>query len=161
MKEAVAALWGITRKEVDDYKEEVGQLPLVEVHIAIGGEYVYTYTWREHLQRFGTDMGRKMLGEEIWIDQLFETEEWSDGDHIVISDVRFDNEAVALKRIGGWIIKVIRPNLVDDDEHESENGIDPEHIDYVIINDGRLDDLRQDVNEVLTDIRIRSTRADS
>jgi hypothetical protein len=161
MKEAVAALWGITRKEVDDYKEEPGEIPLVEVHITISDKYVYTYTWREHLQRFGTNMGRRVLGEEIWIDQLFEGQNWSDGDHIVISDVRFDNEAEALKRVGGWIIQVVRPDLVDDDEHESEDGIDPDNIDYVIINDDSLEHLQECVDEVLTDIRTRRDDADS
>lgn len=46
------------------------------------------------LQRFGTEAGREMFGDNIWIDYLFDS--LPDGSKVVIPDVRYPNEADAI-----------------------------------------------------------------
>ena len=55
-------------------------------------------TPRMILQMIGTEFGRDMLGENIWIESL---KKRSENKNIVISDVRFVNEAEDIKNSGG------------------------------------------------------------
>lgn len=54
---------------------------------------------------------------------------------VVVTDVRYPNEAKAIHKAGGIVVQVIRPFFVFDveqDLHESEQGIWPEHPDHII-----------------------------
>jgi hypothetical protein len=65
------------------------------------------------------------------------------GRSVVVTDVRFPDEAAAIRAAGGVIVEVRRPGLPDDDGHVSEHawrGIEPR---FVIENSGTLDDLRE------------------
>lgn len=103
---------------------------------------------RELLQTLGTDWGRKMIHANLWIvvalNKIGEIKE--EGGDVVVTDVRFDNEATALTLAGADIWQVNRPGIVDVAEHESENGISPELIDVVIKNDASVAYLRERVN---------------
>lgn len=102
---------------------------------------------RELLQTLGTDWGRKMIHENIWVivamNKVAEITEA--GGKAVITDVRFDNEAIAVKLAGGSVWRVDRPcdNSCGHKErcHASENGVSPELVDVVVTNDSTLDDL--------------------
>lgn len=61
----------------------------------------------------------------------------------VITDVRFPNEAEAIRKAGGKIVKVFRPsysNVVD--AHASEAHIDEIEADFYVLNDASLLELR-------------------
>ncbi len=117
---------------------------------------------REFLQKFGTEMCRNALpqilpnldlGESgiIWIKLMTNFIECHPDDNICIEDVRFDDEARAIKNRGGFIIRVDRPGRPDDEysEHVSEAGVDPSLIDTTIYNDGSVDDLTDAVRTVI------------
>jgi hypothetical protein len=100
-------------------------------------------------QTLGTEWGRKMVDEQIWLkiaQQKFNrvnTTAQMDGGRIIglgmiIPDVRFDNEAQWIKDAGGLLLQVDRPGqeIISEDSHASEAGIDPALIDAVITNDG-------------------------
>jgi hypothetical protein len=85
---------------------------------------------REFLQKMGTEMFRDILKlvipnmkiNSIWVDLFrLEYEENLKDKNVVISDLRFLDEAIAIKQLGGIIIRVIRNNKIS-----SENG--KEHI---------------------------------
>lgn len=60
----------------------------------------------------------------------------------VIPDVRFPDEAEAIKREGGTVIKVVRPGLERPaDGHASETSVDEVVEDHLVQNDGTLGDL--------------------
>ena len=61
--------------------------------------------------------------------------------HVVFDDVRFENEARLIRELGGMIVHLRRPGLVDDD-HASECGIGIADNDVVIANDGDVATLR-------------------
>lgn len=98
---------------------------------------------RELLQLLGTDFGRKMVKESLWVDRAMGAA--SECEKAVIADVRFDNEAEAVKDRGGVIWEVRRPTkscLVGASAaHESEAGVSRMFIDLFLPNDGTLEDL--------------------
>jgi hypothetical protein len=65
----------------------------------------------------------------------------------LLSDVRFENKAQMIKRNGGVIWHIERKNhpFAVNTGHESEHGIDGRYIDWVIHNDGDMDQLRAEV----------------
>ena len=85
---------------------------------------------RQLLQRLGTEGGRVALGEDIWVKTLFNSPH---GARIVISDVRFENEANEIRRRGGKVIRIIRPGVGPVNDHASDK-IDFE-ADYTLTND--------------------------
>lgn len=104
---------------------------------------------RRLLQRLGTEAGRKILGQNVWVDPVMEdiSNNFRDGlARFVITDCRFPNEAEAIKRRGGHMIRVVRPETgpARDSKghvHESEIALDAWPFDHHIYNDGTLEDL--------------------
>ncbi len=99
---------------------------------------------RELLQRLGTEGGRTALGENVWIDGLFNKPHEA---KIVISDLRFKNEADAIHERGGYVIRIDRPGVGPANGHSSEN-IDFD-VDYVVKNDKDPIDTYKDIVEFL------------
>ena len=64
-------------------------------------------------------------------------------DFVIVRDCRFDNEAELIKSLGGTIIEVIRPDIEAVAEHDSENGINTELVDYQINNDRSLEQFEE------------------
>ncbi|MFF9644763.1 deoxynucleotide monophosphate kinase family protein [Kitasatospora aureofaciens] len=93
---------------------------------------------RTLLQRLGTDAGRVTLGESVWVDQMFRQRDW--WGPTVITDVRFPNEADAVKRHGGLVVQIVRPSqeLIQDSNHVSEQALAGYSFDAVIVNGGSL-----------------------
>lgn len=101
---------------------------------------------REIFQWLGTDVIRKHIKEDFFIINMKNKIENSDK-NIIITDVRFDNEAEFIKSIGGIIVKINRPNskTTDHCDHLTEKGINEKFIDYIIINDGNLEFLKKNI----------------
>lgn len=101
-------------------------------------------TGREYLQYYGTEAHRDVFGEDFWIDAVLGPDYVNQHDEIVvITDVRFPNEAQALREHGAEIWAVERTSAsVTDDAHASEQPLPDHLIDRVILNDGTLDELK-------------------
>lgn len=98
------------------------------------------------LQRLGTEVGRNILGDSIWVDTALR--KVKDGDY-VISDVRFPNEYFAISERGGRLLRIKRPGTEPINAHPSETALD--HIaSESIRNDGTLEDLHGKVQAWLT-----------
>lgn len=80
---------------------------------------------RRLLQVIGTEGGRAMAGENVWIDILAKRypDIGSDAVRYVITDCRFDNEVDFVRDNGGKLVWIDRPGLASDG-HASES----EHI---------------------------------
>ncbi|MEU0674503.1 hypothetical protein ABZ330_16720 [Streptomyces sp. NPDC006172] len=125
-----------------------GTLRLRKLVDATGWEYAkVTYPEvRALLQRAGTEAGRKVLGANVWVDALFREHE--DAPALVVSDVRFPNEAQAVSDRGGILIRVDRPGVgpkrsANGQVHESEVALDDWPFDHRLVNDGSATDLRR------------------
>lgn len=110
---------------------------------------------RRLLQVFGTEVMRKR-NENFWIETLQSKLSKSDVRHVVVTDVRFDNEAkwvLETAPYGGKVIEVVRPSHEDagaQNGHASEAGVDPDLISTRIVNDGSLEDLQLMVSGLVT-----------
>lgn len=110
---------------------------------------------RRLYQRMGTEVGRKTIDEKLWITKLFELVKDSRATDIVISDVRFLNEAQYIGK-RGVVWRIIRPGAGLEGEaakhiSELELSDDTDGIfDYVLENDGTLKDLSAKVADALT-----------
>ena len=108
-------------------------------------------SYREMAQRLGTEWGRA-IGEDFWLRiasakvQMYRQQ----GDHIVISDVRFPNEAAWIQAQGGVVWRILRPGLEAVRSHASEMHFDHLPYDYTILNQGSLEELDRAVRCALT-----------
>ena len=78
---------------------------------------------RYAMQTLGSEWGRQLMGEDFWVRTA--VSRMNSFDRVVVTDVRFPNEAEAIQRLGGVIVGVtadwIKPQ---EGEHESEAKID-------------------------------------
>lgn len=101
---------------------------------------------RRLLQVFGTEVGRELLRDSIWVDvvldQISDADEWPEA-RFVITDVRFPNELEALRKVpGAQLWKINRAGVNPVNSHVSDAGIPDDEFDLVIENDGTLQDLK-------------------
>jgi hypothetical protein len=130
-------------------------------------------TYREFLQKLGTEAMRDGLHTNVWVNALFadykpEYEPYFDGRVVVrdynseptfpnwlVTDMRFPNEMDAVKEKEGITIRVNRPVHALSQEnnavqlHPSETALDNAEFDYIIENSGSFDDLMLKVEAIL------------
>lgn len=94
---------------------------------------------RRLLQRLGTEAGREVLGEQVWIDHLGRRLDRDPLCRVVVPDVRFENEAEYIRYIGGMVIRIDRPGQqVEGSGHASERSVFDLPVDAVLYNEGSL-----------------------
>lgn len=157
LKEAVCNLFGI---DLETYNKLKGNDKVAEtvghVLLEVSGTTEYDFSWREFIQRFGTEMGRNTFGRNFWVEQ-WENRLYQNSIHeedIVATDVRFKNEAEKIQRLGGVVIRITRPGH-EPDGHESEEPLPDILIDGEISNTGSIDDLYVDIHGIVTDLKRR------
>jgi hypothetical protein len=97
---------------------------------------------RELLQRFGTEVGRTLYGENFWVDRVMT--KVKPGGKYVITDVRFPNEQVAVQQAGGRVFRIQRPNVGAANAHSSED-VSRLMVDGVVPNTGSIEAFRESV----------------
>ena len=95
------------------------------------------------LQRFGTEVGREMFGEDFWVNYALDS--IPDGGKAVIADVRYPNEADAIRALGGKVFRVERDGVGPANAHASENALDRYEFDGTLYNQGTVRGLYNDV----------------
>lgn len=141
LKQACATAFGIP---VDDFYDEIKKEEI---------EPFWGLTRRDILQRFGTKAMRNTFGNDFWIKRaqnFVEHAEKQDIDLLVVTDIRFNNEAEWLINMGGILVEVIRDALELEEKHLhcSELGVDSE-IEWTVVNDDTLEELRLGVNNLV------------
>lgn len=137
-----------------------------------GAENVmHDFTMRSFYQHLGTD-ARELFGEDFWVDQVlpkppkiettdrarlerrkglidFDLQTWYPlTDLLLITDVRFDNEARRILALGGEVWEVLRPGTASDG-HASEQPLAREFVSRQIDNDSTLEALGDKVKLAL------------
>jgi hypothetical protein len=97
---------------------------------------------RRLMQVLGTEIGREMFGDNVWVDLAFKHIKAED---VVFTDVRFPNEADAIRNAGGQVWRINRLNHEPINDHSSETAMDEYAFDHTIKNNGTLDDLSDEV----------------
>ena len=102
---------------------------------------------REMLQRLGTEGGRELISEDVWIRAAFKGISITDT-RVVFTDVRFPNEAEEIQKVGGKIIRIVRGNSPIN-SHTSETAYTNQ--DYTIVNNGEPLEMLNRFLEILND----------
>lgn len=103
---------------------------------------------RRMMQTLGTEWGRQLIHPDLWVIMAHQRL-LSNGPGMVVSDVRFENEAAWVRKHGGRIIHVIRPDTKAVEAHVSEDGIEMQDSDAQLFNSGTLEELQLSVRELL------------
>ena len=150
LKKSVAALFDIPYHEIDKYKND----DCVEVNLEVPSPdalvSVSKLTFREFLQRYGTESHRDVFGDNFWADQTLPKDAFYRGRNIAITDLRFENEAMRVHSCGGFVVNIVRPGLDDKDQHSSEAPLDKRTVDFRLMNEGSLLDLYDYTERMLT-----------
>lgn len=110
------------------------------------------FSYRELMQYIGTELIRKGIDEDFWVNVLDEQK-----DNLIITDVRMPNEAEFV-RDNGVLIHINNPKVQFTGEHSTEKGVDKVLGDLVFLNDPseshrlfepRLKTLKQAIQEKL------------
>jgi len=133
---------------------------------------VPNFTPRLALQLLGTEVLRNHFDQDIWLNSLEYRirKQSTDAPCVVISDARFRNELDLIKKMGGKIIWVQRGELPEwyevaktahnnvvsrkimettyKDVHESEWNWAGYPVDFIIDNNGTIEDLKNKVNDI-------------
>ena len=124
------------------------------------------------LQQWGTEVCRAGFHDDIWIASL-ENKLRNSQDDVVISDCRFPNEILAIKKAGGIVVRVMRgpdPEWYDlavesnrgkfnhmatayPDVHASETSWVGTEFDMVFDNNESLDHLYQQIKNLVQDLQ--------
>lgn len=176
--------WFAAAKALQVYAEEWCESVLPEADpqtlfdwfVAMGSLYP-RLSPRIMLQSLGTEWGRQVADEDIWVNCMIRTAKCVlDGEQydrrvglvgrdprqpkprgVVVSDVRFQNELRVIPANGGRLIRVRRPDTDKDAQvigiksHASEmeqKSFKDKNFDVVIQNTGTLDDLYEKVDEI-------------
>lgn len=101
---------------------------------------------RRLLQVFGTEVGRSMFGSDFWVNLALND---VSGFNTVISDVRFRNEADAIRAQGGQIWRINRKEALPAGDHSSETDLDTYDFDFILENNLTISKLHKKINEEL------------
>lgn len=136
LKNEVCKACGVTREYLDKNKDN----------------------FRLILQGWGTDFKRRLVDDNYWIERLGKSMLKSDANVLVVTDIRFKNEANFIREIGGLVVRVNRPcecgGCVTQDNHPSEVDLDDYKFDYIIQNTGTLKDLTDEVVSYLKTLKL-------
>lgn len=144
---------------IDDHEGDV--VPYAEMHEAIGYDRSKQNTEvRRFLQILGTDIGRDMCDADVWLRWAFRKvdEDAARGYNVAITGVRFSNEMAAIKARGGLTVWVDR-GFGPVNDHVSDNTLNRNDFDMILLNDGTLEDLYAKVDELADLIAIEGLEA--
>jgi len=105
-------------------------------------------TYRTMLQQLGTEFAREKIDPDFWTkraDIVYNELLDINPDVVLCTDVRFNNEARWVSGRKGYIVEIQRGvSLLDgaENQHASEAGIDPDHVNYIVDNNATVEDMR-------------------
>ena len=158
----------LTIEELHNFKTLIGLRSLENTIQRLKDHITKDENWYENknpitrilLQTYGTEIFRKRVDQEWWVKQLKNRVLQSNSDITLITDVRFPNEIECFKKDipKDFTVTTIRINRnlnreASFNEHESEKALDNyNEFNYVIDNNGTLEDLREEAKELISRI---------
>jgi Deoxynucleotide monophosphate kinase len=152
LKESCAALFNVPPASFEDWKNNPDAVVQV---VAPGVSKILSF--REILQRYGTESHREVFGDNFWVEVAMKKVNELDfeGNNVVISDMRFPNELDAVANHSGILWKIRRPGYdveQSGDTHQSEQFLADAYFDAIILNNASIDGLYETVDEVMVGI---------
>ena len=119
------------------------------------------FTHRNLLRLLGDDAMKPVFGDDIWVKRAELALRKMAEEIVVISDVRFDLEADFIRRSGGFIIHLDRPNnplAGQMSAHASDAGITKHIDDMSVMNDDTIASLKFNILSILSMRHVTRTR---
>lgn len=140
LKEMVCALTGCTMEQLEDYNFKENEI--VPKHL---WNYCSDdrHNYRSLLQGLGDVM--RDVNQDVFVECALANTPST----MIVSDVRMRNEAEAIKRNGGVIIRIMR-DVEHSDTHKSEVEIDMIEPDYLIYNNKSIADLNNSLEQLVS-----------
>lgn len=113
-------------------------------------------TGRQILQNLGHG-ARETFGDSFWVDQALPPHEddfrrkYGGFQHVIVTDLRYPNEAQRVIDLGGYVIEIIRPGI-ESDGHHTEQPLPRNLVHGTVKNDGNLDDLAGKALEIVQEL---------
>ncbi len=107
-------------------------------------------SWRDMAQTLGTEWGREKVHPDLWI--MLALNSMVNDLRYVITDVRFENEARAIREHGGQVVHLRgrkHPMAAGTAQHASEKLVAVEPGDIVLDNSGSIFDLNAAINDIV------------
>lgn len=123
----------------------------VIVQAIVWGEKNGGATPRRFMQMTGTEWGRDLICDTLWTDLWLRNVARTTGP-VVCDDVRFPNEADAIRTAGGFLVRVIRPGAGGGAAGHSSEGQDLGAPDDTIPNDCSIEEFFARVDRVVRDL---------
>lgn len=134
------------------YSGHYGTSPLSEIIADAGWDWAKTNIpeVRRLMQVFGTEVGRMLFGENVWVDVLKKQFPRLDdpNSRYVITDCRFTNEAKFVDDNSGSVIWVDRPGIASDG-HASESAEVRKWRNWLVVNDQEISNLQQSIRQIM------------
>jgi len=140
VKEATSIILNISPAYLELHKDNSNLVIKLE-----RGDLWLDLSLRNIIQRIGTEVGRDLFGKNFWIDQVLPLDFDHSNQLVIVTDVRFENEAQRVIDLGGVIWEVQRPDNNYKDDHSSEAGIGKEYINHIIVNRNSLQNLEREI----------------
>lgn len=131
LKKAIMDLYGFTPDQLETDLKEVK-------------DERWDKTPRETIQSL-TDYMMKYMGNDFFTRQLYNC--YTDGEFIIIPDIRYEHDIEEIHRRNGIVIKVERP--FSNVSHKFEGQVDNLNYDYLIKNSGTIEDMKYSVNLIM------------
>lgn len=106
---------------------------------------------RRMAQTLGTEWGRQCINEKLWLmcaDRVVE-EAHAARVPLVITDIRFQNEADWLRSHNGILIHVLRNGVAAVESHSSEAGVNIDPRDCTLMNNGTYVQLYREIDRMV------------
>lgn len=118
---------------------------------------------RQLMQLLGTEYGRNLVREDLWLVLAEEKiKMFQDfGFNVVLTDVRFENEANMIRSKGGVIVSVERGKAGTSFAHASEAGVGLTPDDFVIDNNGTISELYAQVDSVMQEVYVKRIQTET
>jgi len=111
-----------------------------------------TVPLRQLWQQIGTEIGRA-ADSELWVKllqvQIVALRRFAGVTKFVVPDIRFQNEAAAIKAWGGTLVRIARQSAPTGETHASEVELHEIVDDYLVHNDGTVPELCEKLHKVL------------
>lgn len=117
---------------------------------------------RSWLQKLGTEVGRDMLGKNIWVDAAEKKIRIAAGlgRNVVITGIRFPNElemindlnSIYTRSLSVWVERDTARNT-STSQHASEGSVRPDQFDCTLINDKDIPALHKATDDLLENIK--------
>lgn len=110
--------------------------------------YLNDRTPRHAMETLGTEWGRQCIATNLWVDTELEAKRGAA--LLVFDDVRYANEADAIRNAGGAVVRITRPGAVAKTGHSSDANDLPAMA--TIQNTGTLADLHAAIDVTVRDL---------